>query len=269
MPTLETLLEHNQIFRYVNIACIVLLYYDYLLTLKLEVSLIWPSKWGAIKILFLIARYSPFVDSFVIFYHHFTPGMSPDSCFKAYHANGWMYFSGACLAEVILTLRTWAVWRNNNKVKFGLPVFFVAIWTASCIIIAKFLRTLSFLTPSLAGFRGCLPIHGSSILSGTWILLMVFNFGAFILMALRVLTSRHQGRGRSELLQIVHRDGLTYYFYLFVISLINVILVLKLPLDFVNLLSTLERMVQAILGCRVILHIRERGVTSLGDGSFL
>ncbi|KAF8999406.1 hypothetical protein BDQ17DRAFT_1410694 [Cyathus striatus] len=215
---LKTLLEHTQIFRFrMTIAIIVherivLLYYDYFLTLNLEVNLIWPSSLGVVKILFLIARYSPFIDSFIIFYHHFTPNLSPESCLKAYHANGWTYLCGAFFAEAILTLRTWAVWKNNNKaVTFGLPVFFISIWIASGVIMSKFLRTMQC-------FRGCLVIRGSSILSVIWILLMVFNFGAFILMALWVFkrrarraftTASYPGykSGRSELLRIVYRDG--------------------------------------------------------------
>ncbi|KAF9007424.1 hypothetical protein BDQ17DRAFT_1422801 [Cyathus striatus] len=265
---LSTLLEHTQVFHYMNVASIVLLYYDYLLTFNLEVSLIWPSNWGAMKILFLLARYTPFIDSLIVFYHHFAPNISQESCLKAYEANGWMYIAGACFAEIILTLRTWAVWRKDPVVKFGLPAFFIAVWVASCVIVAKFLRTLEFAHAPYPGFRGCLVIGGSSILCILWILLMVFNTGTLILMGLRASRTRRLVV-TSELLQTVYRDGITYYIYLFVLSLVNVILVLKLPLDYVNLLSTLERVMQSILGCRVILHIRERGIRSLGDETFL
>lgn len=36
--------------------------WDYLLTLKREILLVWPSNWGTVKVLFLINRYLPFFD---------------------------------------------------------------------------------------------------------------------------------------------------------------------------------------------------------------
>ncbi|KXN91750.1 hypothetical protein AN958_04752 [Leucoagaricus sp. SymC.cos] len=35
---------------------------DWLLSLNLEVSLIWESRWNVLKVLYLLARYLPFVD---------------------------------------------------------------------------------------------------------------------------------------------------------------------------------------------------------------
>lgn len=42
--------------------------YDYLLTFEQEVSLIWPSPWNVVKILFLTTRYTPFVGAGAILY---------------------------------------------------------------------------------------------------------------------------------------------------------------------------------------------------------
>ncbi|PFH46792.1 hypothetical protein AMATHDRAFT_153814, partial [Amanita thiersii Skay4041] len=41
--------------------------FDYLLTLDLELRFIWHSRWSIIKVLFLLARYSPFIDMSVAF----------------------------------------------------------------------------------------------------------------------------------------------------------------------------------------------------------
>jgi hypothetical protein len=41
--------------------------YDHLLTLDLEISQIWSSKWTITKVLFLITRYLPYVDGAVSF----------------------------------------------------------------------------------------------------------------------------------------------------------------------------------------------------------
>ncbi|KAF9007430.1 hypothetical protein BDQ17DRAFT_1324028 [Cyathus striatus] len=227
----------------------------------------------------------------ILFYHHFALNIPPESCVKAFKANGWMYFSGGVLAEAILSIRTWSVWNDSPTVKFGLPIFFLSI----CTLPSVPLPTLTYLTVALnpyhPGLRGCVITHGSSILSVVWVLLTVFNGGyenfydaglvALILMGVWAFQSRQMGVTLS-LMRIVYQDGITYYFYLFgkpslemplkSLALINTVLVLKLPPDFVALLlylTSLERAMHAIFSCRVIFHIRDRGEMSLGDGTLL
>lgn len=37
--------------------------YDYFLTLGMEVEFVWSSRWGFMKVLYLLQRYLPFLDS--------------------------------------------------------------------------------------------------------------------------------------------------------------------------------------------------------------
>lgn len=37
--------------------------YDHLITLDDEVSLVWPVKWSLGKVLFMLARYPPYIDT--------------------------------------------------------------------------------------------------------------------------------------------------------------------------------------------------------------
>ena len=37
-------------------------FYDYFVTFQREVELVWPSKWNSMKVLFIVSRYSPFLD---------------------------------------------------------------------------------------------------------------------------------------------------------------------------------------------------------------
>ncbi|KAF9007418.1 hypothetical protein BDQ17DRAFT_1407320, partial [Cyathus striatus] len=258
--TFITILEHNQGVRYMNVASIALLCYDYCLTLNMEMKLIWPSRWNSIKILFLLVRYTPYIDSAFLFYNHFGANVSPESCLIAYKANGWLYFIGAFLAETLLTIRTWSVWKEKPIVKFGFPVFFISIWIAIWIIIVKFVSAFQF---SHTPYPGYVVVGGSAIPFVFWILLMVFHSGALILMGLRAFKSCQMGV-TSDLVKIVYRDGVTYYFYLFVMSLISVVLGLKLSRDFVGLLLYITRTMHAIFSCRVVLHARSRGERSLG-----
>ena len=44
------------------VAAATLFIWDYLLTFKMEVDLVWKSKWNFMKGLYLFQRYSPFID---------------------------------------------------------------------------------------------------------------------------------------------------------------------------------------------------------------
>ena len=37
--------------------------WDYILTIPLELDLVWRSKWNALKFIYLVQRYLPFVDT--------------------------------------------------------------------------------------------------------------------------------------------------------------------------------------------------------------
>lgn len=46
-----------------TVAACVLFVWDYILTFGLEVQYIWKSRWTVVKVVYLIQRYLPFVDS--------------------------------------------------------------------------------------------------------------------------------------------------------------------------------------------------------------
>lgn len=48
------------------VAAAALFVWDYLVTMGMEIELVWTSRWNAIKILFLIQRYLPFLDTCIL-----------------------------------------------------------------------------------------------------------------------------------------------------------------------------------------------------------
>lgn len=48
--------------RYV-VAASTLFLWDWMLTMRMEVDLVWKSKWNFMKVLYLLQRYLPFVDT--------------------------------------------------------------------------------------------------------------------------------------------------------------------------------------------------------------
>ncbi|KAF5346206.1 hypothetical protein D9756_011134 [Leucocoprinus leucothites] len=71
-------------------------------------------------------------------------------------------------------------------------------------------------------------------------------------------------------MKVVYGEGIMYYVYLVSLSMINVVVILKLPPEYLALLSSPMRSIHAILACRVVLHTRQQAkiqTVVLGQGS--
>ncbi|EKM76372.1 hypothetical protein AGABI1DRAFT_87326, partial [Agaricus bisporus var. burnettii JB137-S8] len=53
--------------RYVDFAAGSLLVYDSLLVLDLEVTFIWQSKWSLMKVMYIVNRYTTFIELILLF----------------------------------------------------------------------------------------------------------------------------------------------------------------------------------------------------------
>ncbi|TFK33424.1 hypothetical protein BDQ12DRAFT_715821 [Crucibulum laeve] len=260
--SLRVLYEHALVTRYINVASIAILIFDWCLTFELECSLIWSAKWNIVKALFLITRYLPFFDAIIIFYHQFAPLRDTESCQIAYRINAWLFVVGAFTAEAMLSLRTWAVWKKSRHLAVGLSLLLASVCVAASVSLSFFLKTILFTIPSYPLFTGCLCNGGSSLISVVWIMLMVYDVANLILMSIQAvkLKSRKSIYFGCEIVAMpltmtVYQEGIIYYLYLFGMflystpihlqkfnsclasSLLNVVLTKTLSSDFVNLLA--------------------------------
>jgi hypothetical protein len=99
-------------------------------------------------------------------------------------------------------MRSWAVWNRDKRLGIGLVVFLALCWIPVIGIIVVFLNSLDcrFPMPIFAGHLpdsdisvlsvmlvpspplvGCLLIKGSHIAFVCWVLLLVYEFGEFLL----------------------------------------------------------------------------------------
>ncbi|KAF8346444.1 hypothetical protein F5887DRAFT_962000 [Amanita rubescens] len=240
-----------------------LLVYDYLLMLEDELSLIWNAKWALVKVLYLFSRYMPFADVVIVSYHQFFPHLTNEQCKTAYRINGSMFIVGMGMSEAVLTLRTWIIWNKDRRLTIGLPIFFFALWAAGLYIMYQSVESLQFVQSPSPFIKGCLYSHGSRVISIDWGLLLLYNTVNLTLMIIRV-TSMYWSGVDSHLLKRLHKDGVYYYAFLFLLAAINVSFILSVPTVFVNLLSSVMRILHSNLSSRVILDIRRQVAKSAG-----
>ncbi|KIP07082.1 hypothetical protein PHLGIDRAFT_432425 [Phlebiopsis gigantea 11061_1 CR5-6] len=239
--------------------------YEYLITFAEERRLIWNSRWSATKVLFIVTRYGPFLDfAMIIWELQAASNLNKAQCEFVYYGTGWHIFSGLLVAEVILLLRTWAVYERRRIVALGLSAWALVIWIPMGVCLGLFLCSIKF-----GPFPDDYIIPGSNcnVVSGhgkfllvSWILLALFEIVILGLMLAKAIKMyRYTGRN-SVVFKTIFRDGTIFYLYMFIITLANVILIHFAPPeqpDYFNLLSVLERVIHSILTARMLFGLRK------------
>ncbi|KAF9070510.1 hypothetical protein BDP27DRAFT_1510470 [Rhodocollybia butyracea] len=274
------LLDGSKLISYFLVSSAVLFLYDWMLLLPVELEVVWSEKLQPSNVLYIIQRYMPFVDTIgLLFAVDFVQPIEPNTCRILYNTSAWMYLIGIALTEVVLTMRTCALWGKDIKLTIGLAIFFVACWILDAYIVHLFLDSQAYI-PSPILRIGCVIVGGKPILSVGWVIVMVYEAMILTLtlipgVAFFPASYTFRSGSWSALTTVVYRDGITYYLLLFGLSLANLLTVLLLPVSFYilslvpsthplaqhnlqNLFIPYQRVMHTLLTSRVILHIRSQ-----------
>lgn len=248
-----------------TVASAAIVVYDYVLTFELENHYMWSKqRWNLIRVLFFVNRYMPFVDITVSLCAQLIPTLSDRDCKLLYRLAAWSFCFSIALSEVILTMRTWTLWKTKSWLGIALAAFYLGCWVPIFIIFGTFLTHANVFGFRLLQYEYavCIVDPGNVNLYLCWILVLVYDTGTMILMVIAgaklCAQFRGQPRGSSALVFTLYRDGITYYIALFILSVANIITIVILPRDLVNLFSVLQRAIHTALSSRVILHLREQ-----------
>ncbi|KAF9023013.1 hypothetical protein BDZ89DRAFT_1070226 [Hymenopellis radicata] len=204
---------------YTPLACFTLLLYDYVCTLEQEVEYIWPNILTLRSMLFLVNRYTPFVDGLMIINRRlmveaveFATNQTVNSCRTKYAALTWLTTLGILHSEVILTLQTWALWEDMRIPRriFALVGVSVAI---SCLALIQLrISTIQFSVipeTTMCTFR-----------SGDPIMIVPYAILCFYDKVLDVMTwiSYIRRRNSCAWVRELHKTTLRLYFVLFVFA---------------------------------------------------
>ncbi|KAF8148397.1 hypothetical protein B0H34DRAFT_262319 [Crassisporium funariophilum] len=248
-----------------DVAAASMFLWDYLLTFDMELQLVWLSRWNFVKVLYLVQRYMPFVDTvwLRVLHHHLGIRLSTTYCHVLADFSGGMFIVGFAASELLLTLRTWAVWNRSRRLAFVLPILYIGCWGCGFWFSYLFLSSLEFGEINHPGFIGCFITAANGILTGCWIVLIVWDALTLVLMIIPGVEA-YRSRKHTRLYEVVYRDGVLYYVCLFGLSCVNIILIKTLPATYINLLSSLERCLHSMLSSRVLLHIRAQANAAKG-----
>jgi len=259
---IQYLRQQRLVTDYVFLSAGAVFLWDYILTLHLEIKLVWFSRWSYTKVLFLLVRYMSFVSVFLTISDMTFPNLSVETCRNTLPVEPWFLLLGIFFSEVILAIRTWAVWRQNTLVGIGLAVLTVAHLVVECVVLSKYVPTLTFAPPPYPGFRGCLITNADGLLWINYTAIAVVEAVVLTLMVISAYRTYKRG-GNGKLSHIIHRDGIQLYAYLLCISVTNVVIMKALPFADTILLSFLQEVLYPVLTTRIVLNIRDVGTQGI------
>jgi len=238
------------------VSTVMLLVYDWLLMLSKEVQYVWRSSWNYTKVLYLMARYTPFAAMALMVRNQLAFDASPESCQKAVRTACWISFVGVDVTEIIIFIRTYAVWNKDKRVGIGLALLWVGVQIPTGILAEKFLDTLDFIqNPYPDLFRGCLALSATKTIYSSWVMFVLMEGIVLALMVTSAL--RTYRKNTSKFMNVIYMDGIRFSLYMFCVTVVNVVTTIYLPIDFIAIGSCLEIVLHSILACRLVIGLRE------------
>ncbi|KLO07347.1 hypothetical protein SCHPADRAFT_945358 [Schizopora paradoxa] len=239
----------------VNLAGVMVLVYDYFLTLGDEVKLVWPSKWSALKVLYFMSRYLAFVDASTMLVFLFRPNLSPNLCQATFRTASYFASAGYIMAQIILSIRTYAIWGRSRRILSILSALLLITHIPGIILQHEALDSLHFQPSPQPNLISCEPsAYTENSLYIVFALMMMQDLAIVLLTMARGYTQWKECR--SPIVITLYRDGFIYFICLFGISFAN-FLIFELDLKIAyNLLFELQRVIHSVLSSRLILNLR-------------
>ncbi|PAV15067.1 hypothetical protein PNOK_0962000 [Pyrrhoderma noxium] len=251
LSELIVVLQDVKILSYIGAGTLALLVFDWFLTIDEEISLVWPSGWALPKILYFLNRYPVFVDPILLIY---TLGYGSDSniCVTLFRIEGAFTAFGFITAQIILGMRTWAIWER----RLGITVYIVSTFLAALFVdlffLVKYLRGVSYLTTNPLG--GCLLQFDNRIVFVCFCVVIFTETSMLLLLVLKA--HQHFQISKSTLMVRMFNDGVVYFSYILLTSIANLVTILVAPISLHIMFIIIQRAFHSIFCSRVLLHIR-------------
>jgi len=238
------------------VAGVFLLIYDTVINFTDEVNVIWLKRWSLGKVLYLLTRYSTFFDAFFVIWYNFGSTLTPESCRSVYEVAMWLGALGTTISEVVLILRTYAIWDRSIFVLIYLSIFKAVAFVVVAIELDHSLKFTTFTQSPLPSLVPCIPILGNNRMFVVYCLIMGVDLNLLCFMLYRGLSQWQ--RNSIPLIHILYRDGVLFFLALFSINLANAIVFVKLfDSPYYYILFEPQRVLYGILSARVIFNLRK------------
>jgi len=201
----------------VNVSFIMLVLYDHVITLDMEIKWIWTLRWGLPKIIFLINRYllTSFILLGVITLTIYP--VSPSFCNFAMNVTEWLPIFNFGAAELLMIIRVCSLYEYWKPVTWTLGGCLVAAMTCAIVMQVLFMHTYHVVL-WYEFLPGCFIGSDESFIEWrVWVPTLSLEGILMLLMAWRIISYRNE---MSHTITVVARDSAFY----FVIMLVGIVL---------------------------------------------
>jgi len=230
--------------------------YEYVITFGDEVRQVWRKKFSFVTFLWIMNRYLMLFGFLPIEYFIFASANTDLTCENYIQYPAAMQTTANAFIGITLILRTYAIYGKNTWILVILIPALIAE-----VGLQIFVSTIGATVPLPPGFIGCIETGRAD--TGNqfiifWICELVFPTLVFLLTLFRgFLYKKHGQTSSGRLFSVIMRDGVAYFFVIFLVNLTNVICYVVAPADLKAVNATLSALMTEIMICRLILNLRD------------
>ncbi|KAH9887022.1 hypothetical protein C8Q73DRAFT_795045 [Cubamyces lactineus] len=261
--------ESNHVNRVFAAIAFGILWYDFVLTLPLEVERYWKGGRSWASVFFFLNRYMSVLSHIPVVVEFFLAMPEPAAgrhrvtyddrrCRKLQLYHQILAALTQCIVGVLLMLRTYALYNRSRKVVYLLTSICtlggaVSVWA---IVSVRGLHVSSF--QDVAIYTGCdltLTEKQGYYLAAAWSSILVFDATIFVLTLVQAL---RVGRTWSHsLFYVMLRDGTIYFGMLVICYLSNILTYILAEPVYKGVSTTMTNVISSTLITRLMLNIRD------------
>jgi len=152
-------------------------------------------------------------------------------------------------------MRTYAVWEKSKRIAWSLTAVLLVIGISALVFIAKSFRDVHFKpSPAPIILPGCFLVQANRLI---WLDFFVLTLFETLILGLTLYKIIRDWKDRgSDLAGIIYRDGIAFYVFLLVITIVTMITLNVVPDALALSLTHIHRVLHATLTGRIILNLR-------------
>ncbi|KAF9644217.1 hypothetical protein BDM02DRAFT_3263685 [Thelephora ganbajun] len=208
--------------KYYEVAVATIFFYDYLLTLADEIKYAWHGRKSWVFVLFLVNRYSPFGYQIWVLLLGYRQTFTQRVCEKTAFFSALAFTVSALLAQVVLTLRVYAITGQNRIITACFGVITMSQFTIglySSVVMAT-QGALQFPPIPLDAYRICIFVRHRPLEIGFTTISLLYDFLAFALIIYLVARSNVYKFPIPSLLRTIAQDATLYFLVIFTSHLV-------------------------------------------------
>ncbi|KZS98876.1 hypothetical protein SISNIDRAFT_480475 [Sistotremastrum niveocremeum HHB9708] len=238
-------------------ASFALLMWDHLITLDQEISRIWSQPWNGGKLLFLLNRYISPTQYLLQLLALDLPALSGSRCLQVYRLPYAATLYATAIAEIILILRTYALYDSSRRIL----AFLMSMFTAHVVVmVLAVVHAVPYPLPP--GLIGCTLTGNGLLYVFFWAAPWIADSIIFALTLWRIVDLRRKSTVRLPLLHVLARDGILWYTVIVTIDAVNVLIFLLSPEGVKPMGAAFGQICMTVMISRLQLNLRAPGVRS-------